>query len=99
MIEHDSAFPQRVNVNVASVKDGVVHLRVWERGVGETRACGTGACASAVAAIRKGLANSPVTVRLKGGDLMIAWEQGATISMTGPATHVFTGQADWEAFG
>ncbi len=98
LIEHDSAFPDRINVNVASVKDGIVHLRVWERGVGETRACGTGACATAVAAIRKGLATSPVTVRLKGGDLSIAWQQGGSISMTGPATYVFHGTANWAIF-
>lgn len=99
LIEHDPAFPERVNVNVACVKDSIVHLRVWERGVGETRACGTGACATAVAAIRKGLAQSPLTVQLKGGDLTIAWQQGGAIIMSGAATHVFTGTVDWDNFG
>ncbi len=99
-IENDPLFPERVNVNVASLA-GPNHLklRVWERGVGITRACGTGACATAVAAIRAGLSKSPVRVTLPGGDLEIAWEEGAAIRMTGPATHVYTGEADWDNFG
>jgi diaminopimelate epimerase len=100
MIEHDPLFPERINVNVATVTSAhTVKLRVWERGVGITRACGTGACATAVAAIRSGRVASPVTVTLPGGDLEIAWAEGETIRMTGPATHVFTGEADWEQFG
>ena len=91
-IEHDPLFPDRVNVNVAAVEDGALRLRVWERGVGETLACGTGACASAVAAIRRQLVSSPVEVRLKGGALDIEWAPGGTIRMSGPATHVFTGE-------
>jgi diaminopimelate epimerase len=100
VIERDPVFPERVNVNVASVtgKDHLT-LRVWERGVGLTRACGTGACATAVAAIRAGLVQSPVTVTLPGGDLSIAWAPGGAITMTGPATHVFTGEANWDDFG
>ena len=100
MIEHDPLFPERINVNVASVS-GPDHLvlRVWERGVGVTRACGTGACATAVAAIRKGLVKSPVKISLTGGDLEIAWANGGGIEMTGGATHVFTGQANWADFG
>lgn len=95
-IEHDPLFPSRVNVNVASLA-GPDHLRlrVWERGAGLTRACGTGACATAVAAIRRGLAASPVTVSLPGGDLVIAWQPGGTIQMTGPATTSFRGTFDW----
>ena len=100
VIEHDPLFPERINVNVASVSDQThLKLRVWERGVGLTRACGTGACATAVAAIRAGRVNSPVTVSLPGGDLNIAWAEGGSIRMTGPATHVFTGEADWDDFG
>lgn len=96
IIEHDPLFPERINVNVASVADGAVRLRVWERGVGLTRACGTGACATAVVAIRRKLATSPLSVSLPGGTLEIAWEPGGTIRMTGPATHVFTGEIDLE---
>ena len=100
VIENDPLFPERVNVNVASLagKDHL-KLRVWERGAGLTRACGTGACATAVAAIRAGLVASPVRVTLPGGDLEIAWAPGGTIAMTGPATHGFTGETDWSHFG
>jgi diaminopimelate epimerase len=99
LIENDPLFPERVNVNVATIEcRDRIRLRVWERGVGLTRACGTGACATAVAAIRRGLVESPVTVALPGGLLDIAWQAGGTIRMTGPATHVFTGEADMSAF-
>jgi len=97
-IERDPLFPQRVNVNVASLADGAIKLRVWERGAGLTRACGTGACATAVATIRKKLAASPVEVRLPGGDLHIEWSPADSIKMTGPATHVFTGELDLDEF-
>ena len=94
-IEHDPIFPDRVNVNVATVEaPDRIRLRVWERGAGLTRACGTGACATAVAAIRSGRVESPVTVALPGGELLIDWAPGGSISMSGPATHVFTGEAD-----
>jgi len=100
LIEHDPLFPERVNVNVAQVTGPAsLRLRVWERGAGLTRACGTGACATAVAAIRRRLVASPVTVTLPGGNLVIDWAPGETIRMTGPATHVFSGDADLEAFG
>jgi len=100
LIEHDVLFPERINVNIATVNGpNSIALRVWERGVGITRACGTGACATAVAAIAKKLVASPVTVSLTGGDLEIAWERGGGIVMTGGATHVFTGTADWDDFG
>lgn len=99
-IEHDPLFPERVNVNVAEVTgSSSLKLRVWERGAGLTHACGTGACATAVAAIRRGLVQSPVTVSLPGGDLGIDWAPGRSIRMTGPATHVFAGEAELEAFG
>lgn len=93
IIEHDPMFPERINVNVAHVV-GPNHLklRVWERGAGLTQACGTGACATAVAAIRRGLVGNSVKVSLPGGDLRIDWKPGDTILMTGPATHVFTGE-------
>ncbi|MFL6844628.1 MAG: diaminopimelate epimerase [Allosphingosinicella sp.] len=92
LIESDPLFPERVNVNVASVEAGALRLRVWERGAGLTRACGTGACATAVAAVRRKLAASPVEVRLPGGVLTIAWAPGGTIRMSGPAAHVFEGE-------
>ena len=98
-IETDPLFPQRVNVSFAQVLDPHhIRLVVWERGAGFTRACGTGACATAVGAIRRGLAQGPVTVSLPGGDLAIDWAPGGSIRMTGPATSVFTGEADWERF-
>lgn len=99
IIEHDPIFPERVNVNVASLA-GPDHLklRVWERGAGLTRACGTGACATAVAAIRRGLVASPVRVTLPGGDLVIAWEPGGSILMSGPATESFRGTFNWDDY-
>lgn len=99
MIEHDAIFPERVNVNVASLA-GPSHLRlrVWERGAGLTRACGTGACATAVAAMRKGLVQSPVRVSLPGGDLIIEWREGAAILMNGPATEAFRGSFEWDDY-
>ncbi|MFN3620809.1 diaminopimelate epimerase [Sphingorhabdus sp.] len=98
-IEHDAIFPKRVNVNVASVEGNEIHLSVWERGAGLTGACGTGACATAVAGIRQGKVNSPVTVHQSGGSLSISWAPGEPVIMTGSATYVFTGQADWDDFG
>ncbi len=99
IIEHDAIFPERVNVNVASIAGpDHIKLRVWERGAGLTRACGTGACATAVAAIRRGLVASPVRVTLPGGDLEIAWERGGTILMSGPATESFRGTFDWDDY-
>ena len=94
LIEHDPLFPERVNVNVASFEDEAIRLRVWERGAGLTLACGTGACAAAVAAIRQRLVESPIEVRLPGGALTIEWTPGDPIRMSGPATHVFTGELD-----
>jgi diaminopimelate epimerase len=99
LIEHDPLFPERVNVNVAQVTGpSSIKLRVWERGAGLTRACGTGACATAVAAIRRGLVQSPVSIFLPGGELRIKWAPGETVRMTGAATHVFGGEAELEAF-
>jgi len=90
-IERDAAFPEHINVNVASIADGVVTLRTWERGAGLTMACGTGACATAIAAIVQKRATSPVRVMMKGGSLTIAWEPGEPVRMRGCATHVFQG--------
>ena len=99
-IETDPLFPERINVNVATVESRErLRLRTWERGAGLTRACGTGACAAAVAAIAKGLTDERVTVALPGGELVIEWSPGGSIAMTGGATLVFTGEADWSAFG
>jgi diaminopimelate epimerase len=100
IIENDPLFPERINVNVAQVTGpSALTLHVWERGAGLTRACGTGACATAVAAIRRNLVRSPVTASLPGGAIEIAWAPGENIHMTGPATHVFTGDVDWDQFG
>ncbi|MEA3041241.1 MAG: diaminopimelate epimerase [Sphingomonadales bacterium] len=94
LIEKDPLFPERVNVNVASLEADAIRLFVWERGAGLTQACGTGACATAVAAIRRKLAQSPVEVRLPGGALTIEWAPGGTIRMSGAATHVFAGEVE-----
>lgn len=81
-IENNKSWPERTNVEFAKILNRhLIEMRVWERGSGETMACGTGACATAVAAISLGLTESPVTVRLTGGDLKIEWE--------GPESHVF----------
>ncbi|HEX9965208.1 MAG TPA: diaminopimelate epimerase [Allosphingosinicella sp.] len=92
LIENDPLFPERINVSVAAIEGRAIRLKVWERGAGLTRACGTGACATAVAAVSRGLVSSPVEVRLPGGSLSIAWAPGNTIAMSGPATHVFEGE-------
>ena len=96
-IETDPIFPDRINVNVAEVTENGVKLRTWERGAGLTRACGTGACATAVAAIRRRLAVSPVEVEMAGGTLTISWAPGDPIIMEGPATHVFSGEINLES--
>ena len=95
-IEHHPRFPERVNVGYMQVMDRVtIRLRVWERGVGETLACGTGACAAVVAGIRRGLLDLSVRVETHGGWLTIAWPgPAAPVAMTGPATTVFEGA--WE---
>jgi diaminopimelate epimerase len=92
LIERDPLFPERVNVNVASIEGDAIRLIVWERGAGLTAACGTGACATVVAAIRRRLAASPVEVRLPGGALTVEWPGNGPIRMSGPATFVFAGE-------
>ena len=96
LIESHRRFPQRVNAGFMQVLDrNAIRLRVYERGAGETLACGTGACAAAVAAISRGLVASPVRVETRGGDLSIAWAgSGAPVSMTGPAETVFSGEIE-----
>ena len=95
-IETDPLFPEGVNVNVATIEsDHAIRLRVWERGAGLTRACGTGACATAVAAMRRKLVEREVTVSLPGGKLLIGWGEDGRITMTGPAAESFRGTFDW----
>ena len=100
LIETDPLFPSRVNVNVATVESrSAIRLRVWERGAGLTLACGTGACATAVAAMRRGLVDRTVTVTLPGGPLQITWTSENRILMSGPATEAFRGTFDPAAYG
>ncbi|EOT26577.1 diaminopimelate epimerase [Eubacterium sp. 14-2] len=92
--EHHPRFPKRINTEFVNIIDKhTLRMRVWERGSGETLACGTGACATAVAAILNGKAEEKVTVQLLGGDLQIEWAgDEAPVYMTGPATVVFDGE-------
>jgi diaminopimelate epimerase len=92
LIETHAAFPRKTNVEFAQVvDDGFIRLRVWERGVGETLACGTGACATVVAASLTGRASRAVTVELLGGELSIDWRDDGHVLMSGPAEEVFSG--------
>ena len=97
-VENHSAFPKRVNAGYMQIINrNEVKLRVYERGAGETLACGTGACAAVVSGIRRGLLDSPVKVHTRGGDLQIAWggminEAAQPVIMTGPAVTVFEGE-------
>jgi diaminopimelate epimerase len=95
-IESHPRFPRRVNAGFMQVVDRhAIRLRVYERGAGETLACGTGACAAVVAGIRRGLLDSPVRVATRGGELSIAWAgPGTPVLMTGPATTVFSAEID-----
>jgi diaminopimelate epimerase len=96
LIEKHSRFPQRVNAGYMQVIDPHhIRLRVYERGAGETLACGTGACAAAVAGIQRGLLESPVRVSFSTGDLFIRWEgENQPVWMTGPAVTVFDGEIE-----
>jgi diaminopimelate epimerase len=92
-LEHDPRFPRRTNVEfVAPDGNGGMRMRVWERGVGETLSCGTGACAVAAVARRRGLVGDRVTVHVRGGDLVV--EVGDTIRLGGPVVHVFDVDVD-----
>lgn len=98
-IEHDPLFPERINVNVATIESrSAIRLRVWERGVGLTLACGTGACATAVGAMRRGLVDRAVDVTLPGGTLRIEWLETGRIRMTGPASESFRGSFESSDF-
>lgn len=94
--ENHERFPKRINTEFARVIDRqTVEMRVWERGSGETLACGTGACAVAVSSILNGLTDHKVTIQLLGGDLQIEWDQEADrVYMTGLAATVFDGEID-----
>jgi diaminopimelate epimerase len=92
-IEASPVFPERVNVGFAEVRDrSHLRLRVWERGAGLTRACGSGACAALVAAVRRGLADPQAVVALDGGDLEIAWGVDGHVHMTGDVEIEFEGR-------
>ena len=96
-LEVNEAFPKKANIEFINViDDKTLKMRVWERGAGETLACGTGACASTVAAILNGYTSREVTVHLLGGDLKIKWDENDNhVYMTGPATTVFEGKIEW----
>ena len=95
MIEHHPAFPNRANFEIVNfMGEGTPRCRVWERGAGETPSCGSGACAVAVMARLKGLADSPVSVEMPGGTLTVRWDGAGEVFLGGPARLVFTG--DWE---
>ena len=93
LVEKNAAFPAKTNVEFVTVIDQkTLRMRVWERGAGITRACGTGACASVVAAVINGKTERRVTVKLDGGDLLIDWPEQKNIFMTGPAEEIFEGE-------
>jgi diaminopimelate epimerase len=104
-LEHHPLFPDRANIEIVTVlSQNKLRMRVWERGAGITMACGSGACAAAVAAIRRGLtASEDVEVVLDGGSLFITWQAGegrnGHVIMTGPTTHVAAGIIDPTLFG
>ncbi|CAK0743962.1 Diaminopimelate epimerase [Azospirillaceae bacterium] len=92
-LEHHSVFPERANIEVAQIlSHDRIRMRVWERGAGITRACGTGACAVLVAAVRRGLTGRKAEVILDGGSLMIEWRPDRHVLMTGPVAVSFTGR-------
>ncbi len=91
-LEHDPLFPERANIGVAELMGpDCLRVRVWERGVGLTRACGTGACAAAAAAHRRGLTGRKAEVRLDGGPLALEWREDGHMVMSGPVATSFTG--------
>jgi len=96
VLESHARFPRRVNVGFMEIVDrSHIRLRVYERGVGETLACGSGACAAMVVGKRQGLLENSVSVQLPGGSLLVQWPGGEeTVRMTGPATHVFEGKIE-----
>jgi len=99
IVESHERFPQRVNVGFMQIVDEKrARLRVFERGVGETLACGTGACAAAVSGMRRGLLSNAVEVELAGGKLLIEWREGEVVWMTGPTATVYHGRLDLSYF-
>ena len=96
--ENHAVFPNRTNTEfVEIVNRNRVNMRVWERGTGETLACGTGCCATVVACVLNGLTDTTVTVKVLGGEILIEWDREANlVYMTGPATTVFEGEFPWE---
>lgn len=94
--ENHACFPKRTNTEFVEVQDrNTVFMRVWERGTGETLACGTGCCATAVAGVLNGLTDTTVTVKLLGGELLIEWDrENNLVYMTGPAVTVFEGEIE-----
>lgn len=94
-LEHDPLFPERANISIAHVTSATsLDLRTWERGAGLTRACGTAACASVVAACRRGLTENEVRVTLPGGSLSIIWEKNDHVLLIGPTEYEFSGLFD-----
>lgn len=97
-LERNPLFPERANISAAQViREDYIKLRVWERGAGETQACGTAACATLVAAVRRGLTGRKATIELPGGELFIDWKesaQGGHVLMTGPVAVVYAGSFD-----
>lgn len=99
-LEHHPLFPKRTNVEIVMVQaPDRLRVRVWERGAGITQACGTGACAALVAAVRRGLAGRRATIVLDGGELEIAWRDDGHVIMTGPVATSFSGQVDLDRLG
>jgi diaminopimelate epimerase len=94
-LEHDPLFPQRANIGFVQVLSRErIRLRVWERGAGLTLACGSGACAAQVNAVRRGLTEREAAVEVDGGELRITWREDGHVLMTGPTTEVFRGEIE-----
>ena len=99
-LEHDRMFPERANIGAAQIlSPSRIRLRVWERGAGLTLACGTGACAAGVAAVRRGLTGRKVALVMDGGELDVEWREDGNVAMTGPVTVSFTGTLDAALLG
>ncbi len=96
LFENHACFPNRTNTEFVRIIDrNTVQMRVWERGTGETLACGTGTCATVVACVLNGLTDDNVTVKVLGGEIQVHWDREANlVYMTGPATHVFDGEVE-----
>lgn len=94
-VEHHALFPERTNVELATIRpNGSIRLRVWERGAGRTLACGSGACATMVAAVRRGLSPRKADIELDGGILNMEWLDNGHVLMTGPVATAFIGELD-----